>query len=94
MLHDGWSVGELPAITGLDADAVERHLLDAAVKLGTRNANDTLDARGRARASGLRAAAMFFLFFGYGSKVKLRGAIAERTCPRCHNTARWHRLER
>ncbi|MGZ4278978.1 MAG: zinc-ribbon domain-containing protein [Solirubrobacteraceae bacterium] len=37
---------------------------------------------------------MFFLFFGYGSKVRLRGAIAERTCPRCHNTARWQRLER
>ena len=36
---------------------------------------------------------MFFLFFGYGTKVRLRGAIAERTCPRCHNTARWQRLE-
>ncbi len=37
---------------------------------------------------------MFFLFFGYGSKVRLRGAIDERTCPRCHNTARWQRFER
>ena len=37
---------------------------------------------------------MFFLFFGSGSKVRLRGAIAERTCPRCHNTARWQRFER
>lgn len=37
---------------------------------------------------------MFFLFFGYGSKVRLRGAIAERTCPRCHNAARWQRFER
>jgi hypothetical protein len=36
---------------------------------------------------------MFFLFFGYGSKVRLRGEIAQRTCPRCHNTARWQRLE-
>ena len=37
---------------------------------------------------------MFFLFFGYGSKARLRGAIAERTCPRCLNTARWQRFER
>lgn len=37
---------------------------------------------------------MFFLFFGYGSKVRLRGATAERTCPRCHNTGPWQRLER
>ena len=37
---------------------------------------------------------MFFLLFGSGSKVRLRGAIAERTCPRCHNTARWQRFER
>ena len=49
-LHDGWSVGELPAIAGLDADAVERHLLEAAIKLGARNANDTLE---RAVARGL-----------------------------------------
>jgi two-component system, NarL family, nitrate/nitrite response regulator NarL len=49
-LHDGWSVRELPAITGLDAAAVERHLLEAAVKLGARNANDTL---ARAVARGL-----------------------------------------
>jgi endogenous inhibitor of DNA gyrase (YacG/DUF329 family) len=37
---------------------------------------------------------MFFLFFGFGTKVKLRGQAAERTCPRCHNTARWLQLER
>ena len=49
-LHDGWSVDELPAIVGLDADAVERHLLEAAIKLGTRSANDTL---ARALARGL-----------------------------------------
>jgi len=49
-LHDGWSLDELPAITGLDADAVERHLLEAAVKLGARNADDTL---ARAVARGL-----------------------------------------
>jgi hypothetical protein len=36
---------------------------------------------------------MFFLFFGYGTKIKLIGASAERTCPRCHNTARWQRFE-
>lgn len=37
---------------------------------------------------------MFLLFFGYGSKVKPLGAAAERTCPHCHNTARWRHLER
>ena len=37
---------------------------------------------------------MLFLFFGFGTKVKLLGHAAERTCPRCHNTARWQRLER
>ncbi len=42
LLHDGLSTDELPALTGLDADTVERHLLHAAIKLGTRNANDTL----------------------------------------------------
>jgi endogenous inhibitor of DNA gyrase (YacG/DUF329 family) len=36
---------------------------------------------------------MIFLFFGYGTKVKLRGEGAERTCPRCHNTARWRHVE-
>lgn len=49
-LNDGWSVGELPAITGLDAEAVERHLLEAAIKLGARNASETL---ARAVARGL-----------------------------------------
>ena len=42
MLHDGLSADELPALSGLDADTVERHLLHAAIKLGTRNADDTL----------------------------------------------------
>ena len=37
---------------------------------------------------------MFLLFFGYGTKVKLLGVAAERTCPRCHNTAAGHHLER
>ena len=37
---------------------------------------------------------MLFLFFGFGTKVKLAGDSAERTCPRCHNTTRWRRLER
>lgn len=49
-LHDGWSLDELPAITGLDAGAAERHLVEAAIKLGARNANDTL---ARAVARGL-----------------------------------------
>jgi two-component system, NarL family, nitrate/nitrite response regulator NarL len=49
-LHDGWSVDELPALMGMDADAVERHLLEAAIKLGTRSADDTL---ARALACGL-----------------------------------------
>jgi two-component system, NarL family, nitrate/nitrite response regulator NarL len=50
LLHDGLSTDELPALTGLDADTVERHLLHSAIKLGTRNANDTL---ARALAHGL-----------------------------------------
>ena len=50
LLHDGWTVDELPAITGLDADTVERHLLDAAIKLGARRIDDTL---ARALARGL-----------------------------------------
>jgi hypothetical protein len=37
---------------------------------------------------------MLFLFFGYGTKVKLLGESGERTCPRCHNTGPWHRLDR
>ncbi len=37
---------------------------------------------------------MFFLFIGYGTKLKLLGELAQRTCPRCHNTAPWRRLER
>ena len=37
---------------------------------------------------------MLFLFFGYGTKLKLLGQLGERTCPRCHNTAPWSRLER
>ena len=37
---------------------------------------------------------MFFLFIGYGTKLKLLGELAERTCPRCHNTGAWRRLER
>jgi DNA-binding NarL/FixJ family response regulator len=55
LLHDGWSVDELPAISGLDADAVERHLLDAAIKLGARSAHDTLARALCARAAGLRS---------------------------------------
>jgi hypothetical protein len=35
---------------------------------------------------------MIFLFFGYGTKVKLVGEGAERTCPRCHNTSRWRHV--
>ena len=37
---------------------------------------------------------MLFLFFGYGTKLKLLGELGERACPRCHNTAAWSRLER
>ena len=37
---------------------------------------------------------MLFLFIGYGTKFKLLGELAERTCPHCHNTAAWRRLER
>ena len=36
---------------------------------------------------------MFLLFLGYGTKVKVLGEGAERTCPRCHNTTRWRHLE-
>lgn len=31
-------------------------------------------------------------FFGYGTKQKLLGAGATRTCPRCHNTTQWNRV--
>ena len=41
-----------------------------------------------------RETTMFLLFFSYGTKLKLRGDAGERTCPHCHNTARWHRIER
>ena len=37
---------------------------------------------------------MLFLFIGYGTELRRLGALAERTCPRCHNTAAWRRLER
>lgn len=37
---------------------------------------------------------MLFLFFGFGTKITSTGAAGERTCPRCHNIARWKRLER
>ena len=37
---------------------------------------------------------MFFLFIGYGTKLKLLGEAPERTCPRCHNINTWRRLER
>ena len=50
LLRDGWTAGELPALTGLDAGTIERHLLDAGVKLGTRGIDDTLS---RAVARGL-----------------------------------------
>ena len=36
---------------------------------------------------------MLFLFFGFGTKLKQAGEAGERTCPRCHNTTRWQRLE-
>lgn len=35
---------------------------------------------------------MFFLF-GYGTKQKFLGAGQGRTCPRCHNTTQWSRME-
>ena len=49
-----------------------------------------MPAAARARDSG----PMLFLFFGIGTKIKVRGAAGERTCPRCHNTTPWQRLER
>jgi DNA-binding NarL/FixJ family response regulator len=42
LLNDGWTARELPALTGLESGMIERHLLDAAVKLGTRRIEDTL----------------------------------------------------
>ena len=72
LLRDGWTAGELPALTGLDAGTITRHLLDAGVKLGTRRIDDTLT---RALApSCWTEAAMLFLFIGYGTKLKLLGA--------------------
>jgi two-component system, NarL family, nitrate/nitrite response regulator NarL len=50
LLGDGWTASDLPGLTGLDAGTIERHLLDAAVKLGTRRIDDTLT---RALARGL-----------------------------------------
>ena len=35
---------------------------------------------------------MLFLFIGYGTKLKLLGELAERTCPRCHNTTQQTRM--
>ena len=35
---------------------------------------------------------MFFLF-GFGTKRKNIGAGATRTCPNCHNTTQWSRIE-
>ena len=40
--RSGWTVSELPALTGLDSGTIEQHLLDAAVKLGARRIDDTL----------------------------------------------------
>jgi hypothetical protein len=37
---------------------------------------------------------MLFLIFGYGTKRKLVRELGERTCPRCHNTTVWTRVER
>ena len=37
-------------------------------------------------------AAVFFLF-GYGSKQKFLGDGQTRTCPRCHNTTTWSRMD-
>ena len=42
LLRDGWTASDLPGLTGLDAGTIERHLLEAAVKLGTRRIDDTL----------------------------------------------------
>ena len=36
--------------------------------------------------------AVFFLF-GYGSKQKFLGDGQTRTCPRCHNTTTWSRMD-
>jgi zinc ribbon protein len=37
-------------------------------------------------------AAMIFLLFGGGRRVKQLGAGDTRECPRCHNSSRWERL--
>ncbi|MBU8807448.1 zinc-ribbon domain-containing protein [Mycolicibacterium goodii] len=36
---------------------------------------------------------MFFFLFGYGTKQKYLGAGEVRTCPRCHNTTEWTRMQ-
>ncbi|MDF2827628.1 MAG: hypothetical protein K0R01_911 [Mycobacterium sp.] len=33
------------------------------------------------------------LFFGYGTKQKHLGSGEVRTCPRCHNTTQWARMQ-
>jgi hypothetical protein len=35
---------------------------------------------------------LFFLF-GYGIKQRQLGAGQTRTCPRCHNTSQWMRMQ-
>jgi two-component system nitrate/nitrite response regulator NarL len=48
LLNDGWGPDEIPGITGLDAEAVHRHLAAASTKLGTTSADEML-ARAHAR---------------------------------------------
>lgn len=36
---------------------------------------------------------MVLFFFGYGTKQKNLGAGEVRTCPRCHNTTQWVRMQ-
>lgn len=35
-----------------------------------------------------RITVMFFLFFGYGTRIKVLGEAAGRRCARCHNDVR------
>lgn len=38
-------------------------------------------------------AGVVLLFFSYGNKEKYLGVGEVRTCPRCHNTTQWTRMQ-
>lgn len=49
--------------------------------------------RGWSRLEAPYPGVVFFFLFGYGVKQKQLGAGEVRTCPRCHNTTQWARMQ-